>query len=496
MSQVSTIREMWQNGYTITDISKAVNVDPKTVNKYRATDDFNKNVQSFVKTVRNSKIDLYKSEIIKMLEEETQWFHKQRYTAKRIYEILLKKYKDKDFSISYNTIARFVKNQRKELRRKDSVSEGGTLALVWNPGEAQCDFGEADYYDKNNTLIRGKYLLVSFPYSNRIIGVFMPGENCECVCQALQYIFERIERVPNSILFDNATGIGKRIGSTLKENEGFTRFKMHYGFIAKFANPYSGFEKGNVENAVGSFRRNEMVPPLKIDTDLYTFNFTTMLDLTFSYRLEEKHHLKKTPISELFKDDFKAMHYLPQKPFRVSKITTMSLNNVGSFIEGESHRYVLGPDYSGAKIIVEKTAWEIITYELSGKEIKTFKREYGQEHTDSHFLEAELKRIIKKTRAWDNSSVRMALCGTPLRDYIDTSDEVTRRKYLIALNKSTQKYGFGDTLTAFNVLMKDGHIPSEADLNMYCSRIQSFPVNASENSTGVNLSMFDQLIKR
>lgn len=42
MSQVSIIREMWQNGYTITDISKAVNVDPKTVNKYRATDDFNK----------------------------------------------------------------------------------------------------------------------------------------------------------------------------------------------------------------------------------------------------------------------------------------------------------------------------------------------------------------------------------------------------------------------------------------------------------------------
>ncbi len=38
-----------------------------------------------------------------------------------------------------------------------------------------------------------------------------PGENCQCVYQCLKDMFEYMGCVPVRIVFDNATGIGKRI---------------------------------------------------------------------------------------------------------------------------------------------------------------------------------------------------------------------------------------------------------------------------------------------
>lgn len=57
------------------------------------------------------------------------------------------------------------------------------------------DFGEADFYEAG-TLIRKKYLTVSFPYSNDGYSQVFGGETAECVCQGLQDIFEFIGGVP------------------------------------------------------------------------------------------------------------------------------------------------------------------------------------------------------------------------------------------------------------------------------------------------------------
>ena len=44
--------------------------------------------------------------------------------------------------------------------------------------------------------------------------------------------------------FDNATGIGRRMGDLIRYAELFERFKAHYGFEATFCNPHAGQEKG------------------------------------------------------------------------------------------------------------------------------------------------------------------------------------------------------------------------------------------------------------
>ena len=66
-----------------------------------------------------------------------------------------------------------------------------TQELVWEPGSAQVDFGEADF-NVNGLCRRMKYLTVSFPYSNDGFTQVFDSETAECVCQGLRNIFEYI----------------------------------------------------------------------------------------------------------------------------------------------------------------------------------------------------------------------------------------------------------------------------------------------------------------
>lgn len=121
------------------------------------------------------------------------------------------------------------------------MTSSSFLELVWDPGPAQVDFGEADFYESGKP-IRKKYLTLSFPYSNDGYSQVFGGETAECVCQGLVDIFEFIGGVPPMLIFDNATGVGRRIGDVIHETELFSRFHAHYHFRVRFCNPYSGWE--------------------------------------------------------------------------------------------------------------------------------------------------------------------------------------------------------------------------------------------------------------
>lgn len=100
-------------------------------------------------------------------------------------------------------------------------------------------------------------LVVAFPYSNMRWVVALPGENAECVCEGLETVFGHIGLAPRVLVFDNATGAAHRVAwDEITIVDVFRRFVEHYRVEAGFCNPASGWEKGNVENAVGFLRRN------------------------------------------------------------------------------------------------------------------------------------------------------------------------------------------------------------------------------------------------
>lgn len=136
----------------------------------------------------------------------------------------------------------------------------GFSELEWAPGSAQVDFGQA------LAVVAGvertvHFLVVSFPYSNMRYVAALPGETAECVCHGLNKVFSHAGMVPRVLVFDNATGVGhRRADGTVTQTRLFSLFCAHYGFETRFCNPYSGWEKGSTENAVGFLRRNLMVP--------------------------------------------------------------------------------------------------------------------------------------------------------------------------------------------------------------------------------------------
>ena len=76
------------------------------------------------------------------------------------------------------------------------------MPLVHIPGEAQVDFGEADFIEKGKRH-NGHYLNLSFPCSNGGYMQLFKGENMQCLAEGLMNIFAHIGGVPHRLWFDN-----------------------------------------------------------------------------------------------------------------------------------------------------------------------------------------------------------------------------------------------------------------------------------------------------
>lgn len=493
MSQIETIKQKYMDGQSISQISKDLKLDWKTVAKYIEKEDFNVSIDDCVSKEHISKIDPYKTKIEDLLDQEMGWFHKQHWTAVRMQDYLVNELGVTELSHSYHLIRRHMNNYR--LQRRQQSAAHGTDELIWYPGEAEADFGEADTYDEDGKIVRRKYLLLYFPYSDRVVGLFLPGENCECVCFGLMQIFIYLGKVPKRIVFDNATGIGHRVQEELKENVDFTRFKLHFGFIASYANPASGNEKGGCENIVGCLRRNLMVPPLTVPSDYRMYNIETMLPKTFAFKAECSHYKKGVVRSELFAGDMASMHDRPAASFECCHISPMRLNRNGSFVLGEKHWYSLGPKHSGEAVLVKKTAWDVEVHKQDdGALIKSFRREYGDINTTSYHLEALLKTTGQKPNSWMNSIPRAYMADGPFKGFLDSASKKDFRNGVYLFSDVAERYGFADASTALNLSVKDGKMPDKSTVIANCRRIHDFPLGVSENYTGVNLKVFDELI--
>ena len=494
MSQIENIRNLHREGSTVAEIKKITKLDRKTIDKYLTKTDFSITVDDMAFTPAKSKLDPYKPTIDKLLEKERDYFHKQHYTATRMLEYLTVKLGHKELEHSYHLVRKYMKSYRNGLRRE--YDGPGSMKLVWHPGEAQGDFGEADFYEPDGTLTRKKYLVLSFPNSNKGVYEILPGENGECVCQGLLDFFTFIGHVPRVIVFDNATGIAKRICNIVQQSELFTRFRLHYRFIVRFANVRSGWEKGNVENKVGALRRNLLVPPLQVSYPLQTFNKEVLMPESFAFRAEEPHYEKGISGSELYKLDEENMVPLPPTPFEVARIETRKANKTGTVIVDNVHSYVLGSSHSSEDVLVAKGAWDLHIYTRDGSLIKGFPREYGSLPTQTYDIEAILSSLVHKPNAWLNSHVREAMPHGGFREYIDTSTNKTKKNAIYMLNECSDRFGFGNASIAANQLCKDGKIPKQEDIFALCNRMVSFPLELSENATNVSLSMFDTLLEK
>lgn len=436
MSEINNVRKKYfEDGMNISSIKKETGIDRKTIKKYIDKKDWNQDIPKVSNESKFKKLKPFKETIDLWLNEDKKSRKKQRHTAKRVYDRLIEKHKD-EFNCSYRSVAGYVSLRKKEIFGKKS----GHLPLEHIAGEAQADFGDADYYE-NGKLYSGKYLNLSFPQSN--IGFFQlfKGENQECLFEGLTDIFKHIKGVPSVIWFDNTSTIVKKI---LKDNkrgltDGFIRFMEHYGFRSNFCNVNSGHEKGNVEAKVGYHRRNMLVPVPRFNS-LVDFNKELLSKCDIDSKRE--HYRKNATIEELFVLDKAELNPLPNNFLDISKYIRLKTNDYGRFYMNNGiHEYSVSPKYANSKVLIKLTANEVIPLDDSNRAIVKHERFYGSQKQQSMKWIPYLTQLSRCPGALKYSGIYHIL-PDPVKNYLDKSEKSSRGQLLKMMAKLTKQSGF------------------------------------------------------
>ena len=463
MDQIHHIRELYyEQGKNISEIAAITGLNWKTVAKYVDMTDFNPPApKSAAQQQSCPKLNPFKPLIDLWLIEDKKAPRKQRHTAKRVYERLKKE--AESFDCSYRLVADYVKEKKKilHLENKDS----GKTPLIHRPGEAQCDFGSADFYE-NGRKHSGKYLVLSFPYSNQGFYQLLYGENMECLLEAMDAIFRHIGGVPEEIWFDNTSTIVTEVlkGGGRELTERFIRFREHYGFKSVFCNPASGWEKGSVENKVGYSRRNFLVPVPRF-LSLADYNVQALKEADLDG--ERDHYRHDETIRERFEKDCQALMPLPQTAFELSGFLTVTTNNWGKFtLYKGKHEYSVSPKHTNTVVSLKLTASTVTVLDENLREIVTHRRLYGDDKQESMEWLPYLGYVSRHPRSLMNTGI-FSMMPSKMQEYLKECPGTDRGKILKILAELTKRTGFESALSTIDQAIAYRVMDADSLQNLY-----------------------------
>ena len=320
-------------------------------------------------------------------------------------------------------------------------------------------------------------LVASLPYSNMRLCVALPGENAECLCHGLMLVFEHIGGVPPVIVMDNATGAGRRNAKGEVALTGvFSAFVAHYRLEVRFCNPYSGNEKGSVENAVGFLRRNLMVPPMRAES----YGQLSRLLLERCDGLARDSYcprLLDVPVAEVFDEERAALMPLPSTAFDPVRWESRTADKYG-LVDIDSNRYLAGPDSARSKVLAA-IRWDTVTLAspATGELLAEYPRQYGRSRNveDPALV---LPRLAVKPRAWRESSIRPDV-PDDIRAWLDSMDEKTLRESLKAIGDACRAAGFDPAMQACGEILR-----SNRDMGLHADSLTPIALRIPRRDRG------------
>lgn len=486
MPIVQDIRRLDRQGLSRAQIARRLHVDRGTVAKYADMEDCSPKPKADRRY--GSKIDPYAHLVDGWLEADRLLPRKQRHTIRRVHDRLLA---ETDYDGEYSTTMRYVHRWREANR--GVPDREGYVRLEWAAGSMQVDFGVA------RARIAGEMadvhcLVVSLPYSNMRLCVALPGENAECLCHGLMLVFEHIGGVPPVIVMDNATGAGRRNAKGEVTLTGvFSAFVAHYRLEVRFCNPYSGNEKGSVENAVGFLRRNLMVPPMRAESygQLSRFMLERCDGLAASSYCPR---LPDVPVTEVFDEEKAALMPLPSTAFDPVRWESRTADKYG-LVDIDSNRYLAGPDSARSRVLAA-IRWDTVTLTspATGELFAEYPRQYGRSRNveDPALV---LPRLAVKPRAWRESSIRPDV-PDDIRAWLDSMDEKTLRESLKAIGDACRAAGFDPAMQACGEILR-----SNRDMGLHADMLTPIALRMRDGDweypgeiTEPDLSGYDRFI--
>ena len=452
MAEVKYIKHLREReDKSIQAIADTLGISWRTAKKYADCEDFNLPPR---RKRRKPVMDPYETIIDAWLLEDRNMPKKQRHTAKRIYDRLMKEY---GFVGGERTVRRYV-SQRKQLLGQ----QGEKFAQLLHPeAYTQADFGEFRAF-RNGQLTTFQYLVVSFPYSNAGFAQVLPGENCQCLLEGLKWIFQHLGGVPREILFDNLAAAVTIKSKNRKIVESFERFCLHYGFKAEFCHVGCPNEKGNVESKVGYSRRNWFVPIPSIQ-DIEAFNQQLFQEAQDD--LKRSHYEKDVSLEELFAKDRSQLLLLPATPFDVvrwdvgpptaGEWDTATVDKYGR-IKLDKRHYHGVPAGAGERVIV-KAYWNTVQILNQNHEvIAQYPRIYCQDEEAVNW-EAQFTLFSRKPGATQHS-VHFKLLPSSVQDYLSIGNTQELKCRLGLLSQLSREHKLETVALAITHAKESGRI--------------------------------------
>jgi len=409
ITQVHYIRKLFfDKGKTFKEIEKATGHNYRTIRKYIDQKDFNAPPKQ---AKRENRSDYLRPHIRACLQEFATLRQKhQLYKAEAIYRYL-REGKGIEITISKRRFRTLVAEEKQALRGDGEVY----IDLNHPGGEAQLDFGEVILFEEG-VPVKKHELVVTFPYSNAGYVQITESEQSEALFEAMQAIFTHVGRVPTRIWFDQmSTAALRRKDAQGKAvmSERLARFSAHYGFESVFCNPYSGHEKGAVENKVGYYRRN-FINTNRTLTDIDAMNRSLLERCDEDH--ERPHYREKEPIRTRFEREKETMRPLNRIALDMRRLESRKVDKYGHIVF-EGNRYSAHPTLVQSTVHIRIGASRITVVDRDYGIIAEHRRDYHKDRTHTHWKDF-IDPLLKRPRAVKYSGIYQLLPDV-WHDYLD-----------------------------------------------------------------------------
>lgn len=377
------IRELKQSGLSISEISKKLGVDRKTVRTA-----LNKNSSPKYERKKSiSILDSHKDYIDNRLE-------KYNLTSQRIFEEL----KAQGYSGQYGMVNKYAQKTKADYKIK------ATLRFETIPGEqSQVDWAYfGDFYDhEKKKIIRLCCFIMILGFSRTRFIHFFESDDSHHFLKGHNLAFKYFGGYTREILYDNLKSVVlkrafKQVDSEF--NKEFLEFSGYYGFKAVLAQPYRPQTKGKVESTVRFVREN-------------FYNGNEFKSIT---------EINKEALIWLHKVNHQVHHTTHEKPSeRISRENLIQISGrlydlskiyyrkvqMDYHFSFKANFYSCPPKYAGKEIVIRETDNQIFVYHrderIAFHELEE-KFKGGYITSASHYL--EMKEITQKQSklAWRN----------------------------------------------------------------------------------------------
>ncbi len=472
------IRAMDADGVARAEIARRLRVSRNTVAKYADMEDMSPAAPVPAER-RRPALEGHEAWVASVLEADLGAPRKQRHTARRVFDRLAA---ERGYEGSYSTVRRFVRSWR--LARGAGGGEG-YLELEWAPGTCQADFGNFRAVVGGEELDL-KLLVLTLPHSNDRQCVAMRSQRSECLCAGLAEVFSRWGRAPRAMVLDNATEAGRMVRGEVTESRLFAQFRGHYRFESRYCNPYSGNEKGSVENAVGFLRRNLLVPVPSFATmeGLNAFLAEGCARLNAQARCRDGR-----PHGEAYREDLAAMRALPGVAFDAVRWVGVRADKRG-YVEVDGREYVAGPAWHGRRLLAGVRAGTVEILADRGRRVAVLPRAFGEGPAVRNPLSL-VPALVARPRAFGESTIRRDMPAA-LVGGIDRMDAAGRRRTLRAIGRAGEASGFDAACRAALRVVEGGRVPDDATVDVLARRIAA---GGAEAGGGCDLSVYDGFLR-